>query len=202
MPRVRAWQRRGQGPADSSTFTCFLRAFLTHCLTQSLARCLLGVVTRRARARMKKEEPLHPQTERNLRYLLPRPLPRALRSAGLAFRRERSVLNYLDRLFPVPAESALSTRLRPPNQPPFDLSRRLVPVSWKSTAVRKSPRFAASVRRDRVKRRRGRKGRGKKIDNGSSILAKIQLSTPLSIRVHTQVQDTSVHVVYRYKKRR
>lgn len=42
---------------DSSTFTRFLRAFLTHCSTQSLARCLFNVVTRRRpRARLKKEE--------------------------------------------------------------------------------------------------------------------------------------------------
>lgn len=46
----------GDSKRDSSTFTCFLRAFLTHCLTQSLARCLFNVVTRRPRARLKKEE--------------------------------------------------------------------------------------------------------------------------------------------------
>lgn len=46
----------GELKRDSSTFTCFLRAFLTHCLTQSLARCLFNVVTRRPRARLKKEE--------------------------------------------------------------------------------------------------------------------------------------------------
>lgn len=52
--------------AGDSTFTRFLRAFLTHCLTQLLARCLFNAVTRLGQSLEKRRAP---SCERNATFV-------------------------------------------------------------------------------------------------------------------------------------
>lgn len=117
----------GELKRDSSTFTCFLRAFLTHCLTQSLARCLFNVVTRRPRARLKKEElPGSAHGTQSASYLPAAPSfspsPQVLGQMEIP---SRTFDPELPRsIFPSSTQNSSSMQ----NQRPFDSSRSSCPV--------------------------------------------------------------------------